>query len=89
MGGTLVATDLSDEDLRKIESLILAIDPLPIIEVGRLESFAGRGDRRPPDFELTATTGVECGPFSGHGNVYRLSRVDGEWTLAPGGSWVS
>jgi len=89
MGGTSVATDLSDDDIRKIESLILTTDPLPIIEIGRLPAFAGRPDRRPPDFELTATTGAECGPFSGHGNVYRLNRVDGEWTLTPGGSWVS
>jgi hypothetical protein len=34
-------------------------------------------------------TGVECGPLSGHGRLYRLSLVNGEWTLSPGGSWVS
>jgi hypothetical protein len=89
MGGTLVATELSDDDIRKIESLILMVDDLPIVEIDRPGAFGGRRDRRSSDFEFEAMTGVECGPLSGHGHLYRLNLVNGEWTLLPGGSGVS
>ena len=88
-GGTTVATELSDDDIKKIESLIRKVDNLPIMAIGRPAAFAGRYDQRVPNFEFEAMTGVECGPLSGHGHVYRLNLVNGEWTLAPGGSWVS
>jgi hypothetical protein len=89
MGGTRVAAELTDDDVRKIESLIRKVDDLPIMAIDRPSAFAGRHNRRAPDFQFEAMTGVGCGPLSGHGSFYRLSLVNGEWTLTPGGSWVS
>lgn len=87
MGGTLVVTELSDDDIRKIESLILRVDALPIIQIDRPAAPWPPPDQHAP--ELEAMTGVGCGPRSGHGNVYRVVLLEGEWTLTSGGSWVS
>jgi hypothetical protein len=89
MGGTKAAAELTDDDVRQIESLIRRVDDLPIIAIDRPSEFAGRHNRRAPSFDFEAMTGVGCGPLSGHGSFYELTLVNGEWMLTPGGSWVS
>ena len=86
-GGTVVAGELSDEDVRRIEVLVRRTDTLPIAAIGHLAML---GDRRnPPGPEFEARTGAGCGPLSGHGSLYRVSLVNGDWVVTERGTWVS
>jgi hypothetical protein len=86
-GGTVVAGELSDDDVRQNETAIRKMDSLPTMRIGHLAMRGGRWDAGGPEFE--GVTGVGCGPLSGHGNLYRISRVDSKWIVAASGSWVS
>jgi hypothetical protein len=86
-GGTVVAEELSDDDVRWIEALIREVDVLPIMMIGHSTFWVGRHDAGCPEFE--AMTGAGCGPLAGHGTVYRISRVEREWRIAVSGSWFS
>ena len=86
-GGTAVAGELSDDDVRQIEAAIRKVDSLPIMRIGHLAMLGGSWDAGGPEFE--GVTGVGCGPLSGHGSVYRISRVGTKWIVTPSGSWVS
>ena len=86
-GGTLVAAELSDRDVRKIEALIRQSHSLPIMAIHHPGFLGERPDSKGADFEVM--TGVGCGPLSGHGGMFRLTRVDGEWIITERGSWVS
>jgi hypothetical protein len=87
VGGTLVARELSDQDVHRIEALIRRWDSLPIIAIRQKSFFGEPASSKGVDFE--AMTGVECGGLSGHGKLFRLTRVDGEWLIKKEGSWFS
>jgi hypothetical protein len=86
-GGTVVPAELSDADVRTIEALIRKVDALPIVRIGQ-PTFGGGwlGGGAP---ELEGMTGVECGALSGHGTVYRITRVDGKWRVTVSGEWAA
>jgi hypothetical protein len=86
-GGTVVVNELSDDDVRRIEALIGNVDPLPIMSIGHPTFVFGARDAGDNEFE--GMTGVECGPLSGHGTVYRISRARDEWRITVTGQWAS
>ena len=86
-GGTAVPEDLADDDVRTIEALIQAVDPLPLLRIGH-RTFGG-GPQDGSALELKVTTGIECGALSGHGTIYRIIRVDGKWRITATGKWVA
>jgi hypothetical protein len=86
-GGTVVANDLSDDDVRTIEALIRRADPLPLMRIDRPWLGGLPSDASGPAFQ--GMTGEGCGPLSGHGTLYWINRVGGEWQIVDGGQWAS
>ena len=86
-GGTVVADELSRDDVRRIEALIRKVDPLPIIRIGRPEFGGPYQDASDNEFE--GMTGEGCGPLSVHGTIYWINRDDGEWRVSGTGQWAS
>jgi hypothetical protein len=86
-GGTVVAGELSDDDVAKIVRLIRRADALPISAISYPAMLGDRRNPAGPDFE--ARTGAGCGPLSGHGGLYRIGLVNGEWAITERGSWAS
>jgi hypothetical protein len=86
-GGTIVDTELSANEVRKIESRIRQIDARSIIAIERATSRLPH-DQTAPDFEIKVLTAVDCGRRSGSGGDYRLRIVDGRWTIVSILTWV-
>lgn len=77
-----------------VSGKIISIDVKDVADIVEIITNTGEADpilsiRVISRSDVEVTTGIVRGPLDGGGNIYRVKKKNGQWTLDGKGSWIS